>query len=314
MTASEHLPGGPRLGMVQVVTAAVLWGTGGLVVTELHEHHGLGALTTSAWRMLVAAVALVLFVAVTGRLGAVAATLRTHPVRSLAVGVGTAAYQGMYFVAVLSIGVTLATVISLGLAPVIASTWEHLRAGTRPSHLELAVLVSSLSGLVLMTVFAGNAPGPTGSPALGIVLSIGSGATYAATTLVGHRIAGSVDPIALTTCATAAGAVVLAPAFLLAAAKGSPVISTDPGALGLLAYLGVATMALSYGLLYAGLRTTSASAATIATLVEPLSAATLALVLLDERVTWQATVGGVLILCGVLGLRPRAEPEEIVAT
>jgi len=72
----------------------------------------------------------------------------------------------------------------------------------------------------------------------------------------------------------------------------------------LLAYLGIATMALAYGLLYAGLRSTSGSSATVATLVEPLSAALLAALLLGERLPWPAVAGGALILTAVVALRP----------
>jgi drug/metabolite transporter, DME family len=61
-------------------------------------------------------------------------------------------------------------------------------------------------------------------------------------------------------------------------------------------------MALSYGLLYAGLRTTSGSAATVATLVEPLSAALLAALILSERLPPPALVGGALILAAVVAL------------
>ena len=74
----------------------------------------------------------------------------------------------------------------------------------------------------------------------------------------------------------------------------------------------VVTMAVSYGLLYAGLRTTSGSAATVATLVEPLSAALLAALVLGERLTWPALLGGALILAAVVALRP-AEEQPIPA-
>jgi DME family drug/metabolite transporter len=82
------------------------------------------------------------------------------------------------------------------------------------------------------------------------------------------------------------------------------VLVWDPAVVALLAYLGVATMALSYGLLYSGLRTTSGSAATVATLVEPLSAALLAALVLGERLAWPALLGGALILAAVIALRP----------
>jgi DME family drug/metabolite transporter len=133
---------------------------------------------------------------------------------------------------------------------------------------------------------------------------VAAGATYAATTVLGHALAQRVDSIALTTCATAAGAVALAPFLGIAAAAGEPVLVWDPAVVALLAYLGVATMALSYGLLYSGLRTTSGSAATVATLVEPLSAALLAALVLGERLAWPALLGGALILAAVIALRP----------
>lgn len=300
-----------RTGLLQVCAAGVLWGTGGLVVTVLHERHGLGAMTVSAWRMLLAAAALVGFSLVTGRARAVRATVRDHPGLAVAVGTGTAAYQGLYFVSVLLVGVGVSTVVSLGLAPVLASTWEHLAARTRPSVRETAVLGAALVGLVLISATAGHGSGTSGDrPTLGLLLAVASGATYAATTVVGHTLAQRVDPVALTTCATTVGAVVLSPFLLVAALGDGPLLTSRPSSLALLVYLGVATMALAYGLLYAGLRTTSGSAATVATLVEPLSAALLAALVLDERLPPVGLLGGALILAAVVALRPAPDPLE----
>jgi drug/metabolite transporter, DME family len=297
-----------RTGLLQVCGAGVLWGTGGLVVTVLHERDGLGAMTISAWRMAMAAVALIGFAVVTRRSGLVLETLRTHPVLAVLVGCGTALYQGLFFVSVLLVGVSVATVVSLGLAPILAAIWEHATARTRPSGREAGVLFAALGGLVLISATAGHGPrAPGDRPVLGLILAVASGATYAATTVLGHSLASRVDSVALTTCATAAGAVALAPFLGLAAASGGPLATRGAVSLALLVYLGVATMALAYGLLYAGLRTTSGSAATVGTLVEPLSAALLAAVLLGERLTWPALVGGALILLAVLALHPTGE-------
>jgi DME family drug/metabolite transporter len=297
-----------RVGLLQVCAAGVLWGTGGLVVTVLHEREGLGAMTVSAWRMALAAVALIGFAVVTRRSGVVLATLRTHPLLAVLVGCGTALYQGLYFVSVLMVGVSVATVVSLGLAPVLAAIWEHAVARTTPSTREGGVLAAALTGLVLISVTSGHGSAAPGDrPGLGLTLAVAAGATYAATTVLGHTLAQRVDPVALTTCATAAGALALAPFVGIAAVAGEPVLTTDAASLGLLAYLGVATMALAYGLLYAGLRTTSGSAATVATLVEPLSAASLAVLVLDERLSWPALLGGALILAAVVALRPTEE-------
>lgn len=309
MTTPAH-PSGPRpgIGLLQVCAAGVLWGTGGLVVTVLHERDDLGAMTVSAWRMAIAAVALALFALVTRRGAAVRATLRGHAVLAAVIGCSTALYQGLYFVSVLLVGVSVSTVVSLGLAPVLAAAWEHLAARTRPSPREVAILVGALTGLVLISATAGHgSEAPGDRPGLGVVLALASGATYAATTVLGHRLAQRVDPVALTTCATAFGSLALLPFAVAAGASSARAASSDPVSLLLLVYLGVATMALAYGLLYAGLRSTSGSAATVATLVEPLSAALLAALLLGERLPWPAVLGGVLILAAVVALRPREE-------
>jgi drug/metabolite transporter, DME family len=304
-TRSGHEHRGSGAGLLQVCTAGVLWGTGGLVVTVLHDRDGLGAMTVSAWRMTLAAIALVGFTMVTHRSGAVLATWGVHPVPATLMGVGTAAYQGLYFVSVLLVGVSVSTVVSLGLAPVLAASWEHATARTRPPKKELGVLAAALTGLVLISLSAGHGSSARGDqPGLGLVLAVAAGATYAATTVLGHTLAQRVDPVALTTCATAAGAVALLPFAAVAAGAGGPVVPTGPRAIGLLVYLGVATMAMAYALLYAGLRTTSGSAATVATLVEPLSAAFLAALLLGERLPRPALLGGALILAAVVALRP----------
>lgn len=215
------MPRSARIGLLQVCAAGVLWGTGGLVVTLLHDRDGLGAMTVSAWRMGLAAVALVGFAALTRRTSAVVATWRIHPVPAVVIGCGTALYQGLYFVSVLLVGVSVATVVSLGLAPVLAAVWEHLTARTRPSWREAGVLTSALVGLVVISTGAGHATSAAGDrPALGLGLAVASGTTYAATTVLAHRLAQHVDTVALTTCATVAGAVVLAPFLVVAAAAG----------------------------------------------------------------------------------------------
>jgi DME family drug/metabolite transporter len=303
-------PRDARLGLLQVSAAGVLWGTGGLVVTLLHRDDGLGAMTVSGWRMALGSVALVLFASVTARARAVGRTLSAHPVRTAVVGCGTALYQGLYFVSVLWVGVSVSTVIALGLAPILAAIWEHGVRGTRPPPRELAVLCAALAGLVLISETGTHAATTAGAhPTLGLVLAIAAGVTYAATTVLGHTLAQEVDPVALTTCATAAGTVALSPFLIWAAVSPhEPLLPARSSSLALLLYLGVATMALAYGLLYAGLRTTSGAVATVATLVEPLSAAALAAIVLGERLSWPALLGGALILLAVAALRPTEQP------
>jgi DME family drug/metabolite transporter len=240
------------------------------------------------------------------------ALVRAHPVRAVVVGLGTGAYQALYFGSVATAGVTVATVVSLGLAPVLLAVVDLVRARRRTatrSTVRLTLVVSSaLSGLVLVSVASGMASGTAPGahavgpePVLGLLLAIASGSVYAATTALGSTLLASdgVDPLALTTVATTAGAVGLVPVAL---AGGGPFVTSDPAALGTLAYLGIFTMALAYGLFYAGLRTTRSGAAVVATLLEPVTAAVAAAVLLGERLGPLGIVGSVLILAAVAGL------------
>jgi DME family drug/metabolite transporter len=293
----------PRLGLAQISLAGVLWGTGGLAVHVIRDAEPLSVVTISAWRMLIGAVFLLVAVRVARQLGDLRALARRHPGRVVLIGVATATYQALYFAAVVAVGVTVSTVVSLGLAPVVVTVVESLRRRRAPGAVDLLVLVAALVGLVLVSVSAGSAGGP--HPMLGVLASIGSGTAYALTTLVGHGLAQETPPLSLATASTTVGAIVLAPLVLVtgvgAGALGDPVVG------GTLVYLGVLTMGLAYLLFYAGLRTAPGSSAAIATLVEPLTAAVLAAALLDERLGAAGVLGGVLILAAVAGLGRKPE-------
>lgn len=301
-----------RIGLLFVCLAGILWGTGGLALEILRDHSPMSVLTVSAYRMLIAAVALLAASFALRKGSHLVALVRAHPVRAVVVGLGTGAYQALYFGSVATAGVTVATVVSLGLAPVLLAVVDLVRARRRTatrSTVRLTLVVgSALSGLVLVSMASGMASGTASGaaavgprPVLGLLLAIASGSVYAATTALGSTLLASdgVDPLALTTVATTAGAVGLVPVAL---AGGGPLVTSDPAALGTLAYLGIFTMALAYGLFYAGLRTTRSGAAVVATLLEPVTAAVAAAVLLGERLGPLGIVGSVLILAAVAGL------------
>lgn len=292
------------LGLVQVCLAGVLWGTGGLGVQVIRDHVDMSVLTISAWRMAIAAVVLLAVLLALRQLPALGTLLRTHTVRVVVTGCGTAAYQALYFGSVVSVGVSVSTVVSLGLAPVLLTVAESVRRRSAPAPGQLGVLGLALAGLVLVSLAAGaHEPGP--HPTLGVLLAMGSGATYAATTAVGRSLARGASPLVLTTATTTVGGVGL---MLGAAVTGSLATGFgDATATLTLVYLGVFTMALAYGLFYAGLRTVAGSAAVIATLLEPVTAAIVAAVWLDETLGAVGIVGTALILLAVAGLGRREE-------
>ena len=295
-----------RTGLLQICLAGVLWGTGGLAVRVIRDAEPLSVLTISAWRMAIAAAVLVAALAALRGFADLRALVRARPLAVVAVGVSTAAYQALYFGSVVAVGVTVATVVSLGLAPVLLTVVESARRRARPGRHDLVVLAVALVGLLLVTTTAGGVGGP--HPTLGVLAALGSGTAYALTTLVGRTLAQAAGPLVLTTTTTSVGALALAPFAAVTGLGGAALL--DPVVAGTLVYLGVLTMALAYGLLYAGLRTTSGSAAVIATLLEPVTAAVLAAVVLDERLGAAGVLGTALILAAVAGLgrRPVVPP------
>jgi len=178
--------------------------------------------------------------------------LARSPVRAGGVGLLTGAYQGLYFVSVVAVGVTVSTVVSLGLAPVLLTGVTSLGTRTAPSPRAAAVVVAALAGLVLVAGSSGA--GITGPhPLLGILTALGSGTAFAAATALEEPLARAADPLAIAAVTTTVATLGLAPLALgTAAIGGSAVVTTDPAALLILLYLGAITMALAYGLLDRG--------------------------------------------------------------
>lgn len=297
MAVHVHSPSHLR-GLAEVAAASVLWGTGGLAVQLIREHDPLSPVTISAWRMAIAAGVLLLALLALRRGGELVALARTRPRQLLVVGVGTAAYQGFYFVSVTQVGVAVSTVVSLGLAPVLLTVAESVRHRRAPSRGRLAVLAAALAGLLLVSV-AGHESSTGPAPVAGVLLALASGTTYALTTAAGGSVSQQAPPLVLTAGMTLVGAAVLLPCLALV---DGPLVTTDPAALAWLAYLGVLTMALAYVLLYSGLRVVAPSTAVTASLVEPVTAAVVAAVVLSESLGPAAAVGIVLVLGAVAGL------------
>lgn len=295
-----------RAGLLQICVAGALWGTGGLAVQVVRDHAPLSPLVISAYRTGIAALVLLVVVLLLRRLGDVRRLLQAQPLRTCVVGLCTAAYQALYFASVVWVGVTVSTVVSLGLAPLLLTAWDAVRRRSAPTLREALPVVAALVGLVLVSSAAGL--GETGPhPGLGLLAAVGSGTAYAAATALGEGLARDADPLALTTATTTVGALGLVPVALLG---GGPFVTGDPVALVTLVYLGTLTFALAYGLLYAGLRTTSSSAAVVATLVEPVTAGLVAAVFLDERLGGAGLLGMALVLAAIAGLSARADPAS----
>jgi drug/metabolite transporter, DME family len=293
--SSPAAPSTRARGFVLVVLAALCWGTSGVTGRLVGDRTDLGPLDIAWYRMAVAAVVLLAGWALSARRRPAAAPVsRPVAVRLALIGAGLAAYQLAYFVAVARAGVSIATLVALGLAPLLIAVGGTLLGHGRPARATLVAMAVALVGLVLLVgVSAGAGTGT--SVLLGALLATGSALGYAVVTLSGAGVPAGVP---VTVAGFAGGALLLTPVVLAAGLH----VPHDPVALALLLYLGVVPSALAYRLFFTGVRAVPGAVASIVTLLEPLTATVLATAFLGERLAPGAVAGGLLLLAAVAGL------------
>jgi DME family drug/metabolite transporter len=280
-------------GLVLIALAAVSWGTTGATMALLARHAAADPLLVGWVRLAVAAPLLVGAARIWApgwRLGGPREALAC-----LAMGAAMAAYQVSYFLAVTLMGVAVAALLAICSSPLFIAGLAACFLGERLT----APLGASLGMAVLGTVLlvAGGRPLAEIPPAFapGALLALGAGLSYAIFAVVGKAALHRIAPLPLAGVAFSTATLLLAPALLREGPVAEPLARGWP----LLLYLGVVPTALAYGLYTAGLRRTTATAAGITTLLEPLTAATLGVAFFGERLGAAGTAGALLLLAAV---------------
>jgi DME family drug/metabolite transporter len=281
----------PASGLLCLVASGLLWGTGGLTGTLLSRAAGLSAISVAAGRLTVGGLLIVAFLTVTGRRWPAGRAAWT---RIIAVALLAALYQGCYFTAVSLTSVPLATLVTIGTAPVIVLAAERA-AGRKAGRLALAAAGLALAGLgLLVGLPAGFGESAVLASAGMAVLAAGG---FAAITLTCARPVPGLDDLTVTGFGFTLGGGALIP---LAACTGG--LSFRPGlaAFGLLIALGIGPTAVAYTLYFRGLRTAAASTAALLSLLEPLTGAVLAAFILGERLSATGIAGAVILAAAVI--------------
>ncbi|MGD3105946.1 DMT family transporter [Streptomyces sp. YGL11-2] len=324
-TPTSALPVGR--GLAYVTLAATAWGTAGAAAALLYRGSGLGPIALTFWRTVGGLLILLAVRAVRRRRTATAATagmaapsprpqetsrrrtritdLRTAATRTavpriLVTGVALAVFQAAYFEAVETTGLAVGTVITMGAGPVLIAIGARLLMGERLGAGGILAVTGALAGLLILVL--GDSGTATVRPA-GVGYALLSAAGCAAMTLTTRRLGnqgGDGDPYASTLSAFAVGALCLLP---LAAAEGLwPHAHDLSRSLVLIAYIAAVPTALAYGLYFAGLAAVRAATASVISLIEPVSAAAIAVLFLGERLTTATAVGTAVLLTAVAAL------------
>nr|WP_255465820.1 DMT family transporter [Cellulomonas sp. APG4] len=291
-----------------VCLGAVLWGTGGLAGSALREATAAPMLVVAALRLLVGGGLLLVVLALVGRVRGLRAP--GAPGRVAVTGLLAAVYQSAYFGAVQLTGVAVATVVALGSAPVAVAVATALVRRRVPGLRTVGALALATGGLVLLVLGPGE--GAVVAPG-GVLLALVAGSAFAAMTLVNRRRRPGPDPLGLTAVAFTVGGLLLAPFAVLVGGWPGEAGATDgwdASAWLLVIYLGIGPTALAYAAYFRGLHGVPPTTATVLALLEPLTAAVGAAVLLGERPGPVALVGGLALVAAVLVLRPASPTME----
>lgn len=278
-------------GVWMVLLAGFLWGTTG--TAQAFAPAGATPLAVGAVRLAVGGSALLIMALIRRKL-----RLRGWPLRPTLLLVSMIAlYQVTFFAAVARTGVAVGTVVAIGSAPMLAGLLGLFLLGERPTRRWLLATVLAVAGCTLLIA--------TGAElhvdAIGVLLALGAGASYALYTIASRDLLRVQPPDAVTAVAFFGGAILLAPLLFfvdltwLAEARGALVAL----------HLGIITTAVSYIFYMRGLMTVPTATAVTLALMEPLTAATLGVLVLGEPITVPALSGMILILAGLLVLTMR---------
>jgi DME family drug/metabolite transporter len=276
-----------------LVLAGVLWGTGGLAGSLLGDLAGLHPLAVADYRLLAGGAVATLFVLVKG--GTLPRTADAAR-RILAVGGLFALFQASYFAAVALSSVSVATMTTIGAAPVFV-TLVSVRKLRRWTVVSVA---GTLAGLVLLQWSPGEAISFEG---LGFALLAAAG--FATLTLVTAKPVEGLEPLPTTAFGCLTGGLLLLPV----ASWSGMAIPLHADVLAVVCYLGAVPTALAYAAYLRGLADAHPVLGALSAVLEPLTAAVLAAALLGERLSGTAWCGAAVLVAALVVGYWRPEPR-----
>lgn len=306
MPASEQ-----RLaGMAAIFFASILWGTTGTAATFAPELSPLavGAVAMGTGGLLQGLIAAA---AIMRQRRLIAQHWRYLLTGALAVAI----YPLAFYASMRFAGVTVGTVISIGSAPLLSALIEYRLDGLRLTRRWAGGALTGLVGMALlcMAKSGGHDTGGEADRALvGILLGLLAGFTYALYSWSARRLMQqNVAPRAAMGATFGGGGILLMPVLLL---TGAPLLAAwNNAAVGI--YMALVPMFIGYLCYGYGLARIPASLATTITLLEPVVAALLAVLLVGEKLSPTGWTGVVLIVgCLAIITLPAKQPGVRRAT
>lgn len=280
-------------GLWLVTVAAMIWGTIGVATQIIYKIDSTTSLFINLARMLIATP--VLLAACWRVIGQAMFHIRRRDFVIMALaGAFLAISQAAYFAAIRHTGVTIATLLTLCITPLVITGLSVLLKLEVLTGRIVVALVCAVVGTVLLIGLQPSDDTAYNVP-LGALFALIAAVSYASMILCGRFVASDYHPLQITAVTFVAGTLVLVPLNVF---SGVVVAHTMQGWL-LILYLGLVPSALAYWLFQTGLRSVSATAASIISLLEPTVAAFLAWGLFGERLAATGIAGAGLLLFSI---------------
>jgi len=284
--------------LLALVVSCLMWGTTGVVAAGMTPDvstFAIGAFTMGVGGIVLAALTW----------PAVRRALSIPQARwwVLLGGIGVLVYPLAFYAGMRDAGVAVGNTVALGSGPLFAGVIEWLATTRRPTKNWFVAVIIAGAGLV----FVGVARGGSSDVGLtGVLLALIAGMAYALYSVAGSRvIAAGASFQGSMGAVFGAGAL---PLLIVLLFTGGPLVSNlDNLTRG--AYLALGPLVLAYLLFGFALTRASASLVTLVTLLEPVFATVLAVVVLGEALPGIGWVGIALLVSGVaVATVPRRSP------
>lgn len=281
------------VGIFAVLFASLLWGTTGTAATFAPQVSAvaIGAVAMGVGGLLQAAIA-------ANSLVKYAPDLLKNWKLLLIGALAVAVYPLAFYASMHLAGVTVGTVISIGSAPLLSALIEYRLDGQRLSRRWMFGAAIGVTGMLLLSLAEKGGQGESAESSqimAGVILGLVAGFTYALYSWAARRLMQQQIPSRAAMGATfGLGGLLLMPVLAL---TGAPLLASwNNAAVG--AYMALVPMFIGYLCYGFGLARISASMATTITLIEPVVAAILAVVIVGERLPPLGWLGiGLVVAC-----------------
>ena len=274
-----------RLSPFLILIAAILWGTTGTAQALAPENAH--PIAIGATRLAVGGLFLLCIVLITGRLH-----LKNWPLKVVILAsLSMAMYQPLFFSAVTITGVAVGTVVAIGSAPILSGCIEWIFFKKRPPMIWWYSTILSITGCVLLFMNQDSVyTDPTG-----IILALGAGLSFASYTIVSRELVENYDSLSVVAVVFTISGILLAPFLFIFDMSW---IASFRG-IGVSLQLGIIATGVAYYLFSKGLVHVSSSTAVTLALAEPLTAALLGVVIVDETLNLLSWAGISLLILGI---------------